>query len=291
MTTNGRLAGKVAVITGGASGMGRDTVARFLAEGARVVFADLNEGNGKSTLDELGEAGHADHVRFVRADVAEEADVEALFATAVDEFGRVDVAFNNAGVPGAVGPITETTVDAWNYTLGIMLTGVMLGIKHAARLMKGQGEGGSIINTASVAGVGGGCGPHAYSAAKAAVINLTRTTSTELAPDRIRVNAICPGAINTPLINFGNAEAMGAVFDGLQPWPSHGTGDDIAAVATFLGSDESRFITGAHLVVDGGLTAAGPGLIGGLTGGALGQVTGVGRGSTGEESDIRPLEG
>src|SRR5690606_16970589 len=124
---------KVAVITGGASGMGRDTVARFLAEGARVVFADLNEGNGKSTLDELGEAGHADHVRFVRADVAEEADVEALFATAVDEFGRVDVAFNNAGVPGAVGPITETTVDAWNYTLGIMLTGVMLGIKHAAR--------------------------------------------------------------------------------------------------------------------------------------------------------------
>lgn len=288
-TGAGRLEGKVAVITGGASGMGRDTVERYLAEGARVVFGDLNEENGKTTLTELGDLGYADRVQFVRTDVASDADVEHLVATAVSEFGRLDITFNNAGVPGALGPITETTVDDWNYTLGVMLTGVMLGIKHSARVFKQQESGGSIINTASVAGVGGGCGPHAYSAAKAAVINLTRTTSTELAPHRVRVNAICPGAINTPLINWGNPESMGELFDTIQPWPQHGTGQDIASLLTFLGSDESSFITGAHIVIDGGLTAAGPGLVQNMGGGALNSVTGVGRGSTGEESEIRPL--
>jgi NAD(P)-dependent dehydrogenase (short-subunit alcohol dehydrogenase family) len=289
MSDDGRLSGKVAVITGGASGMGRDTVERFLAEGATVVFGDLNEENGKATLTELGDKGFADRVQFVRTDVASDSDVEQLVASAVSEFGRLDIAFNNAGVPGALGPITETTVDDWNYTLGVMLTGVMLGIKHSARVFKEQESGGSIINTASVAGVGGGCGPHAYSAAKAAVINLTRTTSSELAPHRIRVNAICPGAINTPLINWGNPEAMGQVFDTIQPWPQHGTGDDIASLVTYLASDESGFVTGAHIVIDGGLTAAGPGLVQNMTGGALNSVTGVGKGSTGEESEIRPL--
>jgi NAD(P)-dependent dehydrogenase (short-subunit alcohol dehydrogenase family) len=158
--------------------------------------------------------------------------------------------------------------------------------------MKRQGDGGSIINTASVAGVGGGCGPHAYSAAKAAVINLTRTTSAELAADRIRVNAICPGAINTPLINFGNPEAMGQVFDTVQPWPQHGTGADIAAMATFLASDESSFVTGSHILVDGGLIAAGPGLLRNMGGGGalMTGVSGVTKGNTGEESELRNIE-
>jgi NAD(P)-dependent dehydrogenase (short-subunit alcohol dehydrogenase family) len=290
MSPVARLEGRVAVVTGGASGMGRDTALRFAAEGARVVIGDVNEGNGAATLEAAAEAGHADAMAFRTCDVAVEDDVAALVNHAVEQFGRLDVMFNNAGVPGAIGPITETTVEDWDYTLSIMLTGVMTGTKHAARQMIAQGEGGSIINTASVAGVGGGCGPHAYSAAKAAVINLTNTTAAELAAHRIRVNAICPGAINTPLINFGNAEAMGALFDGVQPWPRHGTGDDIAALVAFLASDEAGFITGEHIVIDGGLMARGPGLVQSMSGGALTNVTGVGRGTTGQPSDIRPLD-
>lgn len=287
----GRLEGKVAVITGGASGMGRATALRFVAEGAKVVIGDLNEDNGKATVTEAGDAGFGDQFHFVRTDVANEDDVANLLGTAVSEHGRLDIVFNNAGVGGAIGPITETTLDDWNYTLGVLITGVMLGIKHGARIMKGQETGGSIINTASVAGVGGGCGPHAYSAAKAAVINLTRTTSSELAEHRIRVNAICPGAINTPLINFGNPDAMGEIFNNMQPWREHGTGADIAALATFLASDESSFITGEHIVIDGGLTSSGPGLIRNMGGGPLAGMTGVSKGSTGEESEFRPIEG
>lgn len=285
----GRLDGKVAVITGGASGMGRETVLRFCTEGAKVVVGDLNEVNGKALLDEAAEGGFTDAIEFVRVDVANEDDVAHLIASAKQRFGRLDIVFNNAGLPGAIGPITDTEVADWDFTLGVMLTGVFLGIKHGARALKAQGEGGSIINTASVAGKGGGCGPHAYSAAKAAVINLTRTTATELAVDRIRVNAICPGAINTPLINFGNPEAMGQMFDGVQPWPSHGTGADIASLVTFLASDESQFITGEQIVIDGGLLAMGPGFMKEMGGGAMANVSGVGKGSTGEESEFRSL--
>lgn len=292
-TSTGRLAGKVAVVTGGASGMGRATALRFCAEGAKVVIGDMNEVHGKETVEEAGQAGHGDRFHFVRTDVSREDDVAGLLDAAVDQFGRLDVVFNNAGVGGAIGPITHLDVEDWNYTLGVLLTGVMLGIKHGARIMQGQGEGGSIINTASVAGVGGGCGPHAYSAAKSAVINLTRTTSSELAEHHIRVNAICPGAINTPLINLGNPDAMGQIFDTVQPWPRHGTGADIAALATFLASDESGFITGEHIVIDGGLTPAGPGLLRNMGGGGghpLAGMTGVTRGNTGEESEFRPLD-
>jgi NAD(P)-dependent dehydrogenase (short-subunit alcohol dehydrogenase family) len=121
------------------------------------------------------------------------------------------------------------------------------------------------------------------------VINLTRTTSTELAPDRIRVNAICPGAINTPLINLGNPEAMGQIFDAVQPWPRHGTGDDIANLATFLASDESEFITGEHIVIDGGLISRGPTLLGAMGGDGMNSMSGVTRGTTGLESELRPV--
>jgi NAD(P)-dependent dehydrogenase (short-subunit alcohol dehydrogenase family) len=288
----GRLAGKVAVITGGASGMGKATALRFLAEGASVVAADLNEENGKELLNEASGAGFDAQTRFVRTDVAEEADVEAMIATAVDAFGRLDVVFNNAGVGGAFGPVTELDVDDWDWTLGVLLRGVFLGVKHGARQMKAQGDGGAIINTASVAGLSGGAGPLAYSTAKARVINLTRSTAIELAPDRIRVNAICPGAINTPLINMGNAEAMAPIFDGVQPWPAHGTGDHIAGTALFLATDDSEFVTGEAIVVDGGLTASGPGLFDRMgQGAAFNGMTGVHRGSTGAEHTIRAVEG
>lgn len=254
----GRLEGRVAVVTGGASGMGRATVLRFLDEGARVVVADLNEGTGKETLELATEQGHGNAIRFVRTDVAAEADVVAAIRCAVDEFGGLDVVFNNAGIGGAFGPITETSVEDWDYSLGVLLRSVFLGIKHAARVMQERKSGGSIINTASVAGLSGGAGPHAYSAAKAGVINLTRSAAVELGPDRIRVNAICPGGILTPLVHRGNAEQVRGRLERFQPWPAAGEGRNIAGAALFLASDDSEFVTGEALVVDGGLTAAGP---------------------------------
>src|SRR3954469_3991800 len=241
--------------------MGLATAWRFLDEGAAVVVGDLNEGNGAAFVDEAAERGVGERVRFVRADVSEEADIEHLVGVATSSFGRLDVVFNNAGVGGAFGPVTEIEVDDWDYTFAVLCRGVFLGIKHGARAMQAVGEGGSIINTASVAGLSGGAGPLVYSAAKAAVVNLTRAAAIELAASGIRVNAICPGAILTPLaIGKGDPERVATQMDSLQPWPEHGTGDDIAGVASFLASDDARFVTGEAIVVDGGLTAAGPSL-------------------------------
>ena len=278
-----RLEGKVAVITGGASGMGRAAVERFCQEGARVVAVDLNEDTGKQLVADMEGAGFEDAVRFVRADVSAEADVAAAVADAVDGFGRLDVVFNNAGVGGVFGPITDIAVEDWDWTFGVLCRGVFLGTKHAARAMIDQGQGGAIVNTASVAGLSAGSGPQAYSAAKAAVINLTRVAALELAPHRIRVNAICPGAINTPLLHRGNPDAFASMLERVQPWPGVGQATHIADAALFLASDEAGFVTGEALVVDGGLTAAGPNLFGrmGADLSAMG-LRGVNRGSTGE---------
>ena len=294
--TGGRLEGRVAVVTGGASGMGRSTVLRFLDEGASVVVADLNEGTGKETL-ELAEKkkAAAGRIRFLRTDVSREADVEAMIELAMTEFGRLDVVFNNAGIGGALGSLLETEVDDWDFTFAALVRSVFLGIKHGALAMKATGLGGSIINTASVAGLSGGAGPAAYSASKAAVINLTRSASLELAEHRIRVNAICPGGILTPLLHRGNPEAVKRRLDGLQPWPEAGTGENIAGAALFLASDDAAFITGEALVVDGGLTAMGPALPRRMRpepDDALSQFqfVGVDKGSTGEPPVIRKLE-
>jgi NAD(P)-dependent dehydrogenase (short-subunit alcohol dehydrogenase family) len=283
-----RLSGRVAMITGGASGMGLATVRRFLAEGARVVMADLNATAGASVLDELTALGYGDDVRFTRTDVAVEDDVAAAVETAVEAFGRLDVVFNNAGVGGAFGPITEIAVDDWDYTFGVLVRGVFLGIKHGARAMIDGGRGGAIMNTASIAGLSGGSGPQAYSAAKAAVVNLTRAAAIELGPHRIRVNAICPGAILTPLLGTSQGPDLVERLDQLQPWPEHGVGDDIAGAALFLASDDARFVTGDALVVDGGLTAAGPSLVTrlGVDPGQVGLV-GVNRGTTGQAPTVR----
>lgn len=273
-----RMEGKAAIVTGGASGMGRATVLRFLDEGASVVVADMNEANGKLLLDEVGDRP----IRFVRADVSSEPDVAATVETAVDSFGRLDVMFNNAGVGGAFGPITQLHVEDWDWTFGVLCRGVFLGIKHAARAMP---EGGSIFSTASVAGVSGGMGPTAYSAAKAAVINLTKNAAIELAPQRVRVNCICPGGIATPLLAGGRPlEELTSQLHSLQPWPEAGQGDHIADAALFLATDESRFVTGHALVVDGGLSIQGPGRMTRMAAdNPLAGMTGVSRGSTGEE--------
>jgi NAD(P)-dependent dehydrogenase (short-subunit alcohol dehydrogenase family) len=253
----GRLSGKVAIITGAASGMGRATAIRFAGEGAKIVIADLNKEGGEAAARDCRENG-SDAI-FQKADISGEADVKAAVERAVKEFGRLDIIYNNAGLGGAVGPLENITVENWDKTMAILLRGVFLGMKHSIPAMRKAG-GGSIISTASIAGIQGYAGIHPYSAAKAAVINLTRSAATELAKDKIRVNCICPGGINTPLIygNVAGGENSAAKFlSKMQPMPREGRPDDIANMALFLASDESEWITGAAMVVDGGYTAAG----------------------------------
>lgn len=284
----GRLAGKVAVVTGGASGIGLASVLRFCREGARVVALDLNSDNGQAMLDAAGGAGVGDRVRFLAGDVSAEQDVAGAVATAVEEFGGLDVMFCNAGVGGAFGPVTELEVEDWDYTFAVLARGVFLGAKHAARAMIARGVGGSVINTASVAGLSGGAGPQAYSSAKAAVINFSRSAAVELAPYKIRVNAICPGAILTPLLHQGHEEQMRDLLPGVQPWPEHGRPEHVAAMAAFLASDDSEFVTGQAIAVDGGLTAVGPDLGNRLrTRPGDAGLVGVNRGQTGLASQVR----
>ena len=284
-----RLQGKVAIVTGGASGMGRATVMRFLADGARVVVADLNEANGAETVSVAKAQGHGDAIAFQRCDVAKEADVVALVAAAEKRFGRLDIAYLNAGVGGAFGPIAETSVEDWDYTFAVLVRSVYLGMKHASLAMKKHGNGGVILVTASIAGMVGGGGSHAYSAAKAAVISLTENVAAELGPDRIRVVGIAPGVISTPLLHRGKPERYEAQFK-RQPWPDRGEPDVIADVASFLVSDETRFITGETVKVDGGLLAQGVALFGTGKESAFIKTAGVNRGTTGEAMVVRHLE-
>lgn len=286
----GRMDGKVAVITGGASGMGQATVMRFLDEGAKVVIGDLNADSGAITMAAIEKKGHADRAVFQVTDVAEEADVEALVACATDRFGRLDCMFNNAGIGGAIGPISETSVDDWDYSMAVLLRSVFLGMKHSARVFKRQGEGGSIISTASIAGLSGGGGPHAYSAAKAGVINLSCSVANEMANWSVRVNAIAPGAVITPLLLSNRAERAEGLAEKITPWPRLGSGDDIAAMALYLASDESEYVTGQTMVVDGGASARGTGLWDYTPEGRLMQVAGVTRGTTGLGNNIREVD-
>lgn len=285
-----RLAGKVAIVTGGASGIGLAAVMKFAAEGARVVIADFNAQTGAAALDAGLQEGY--DVSFVQTDVASERDVEAMCEHALASYGRLDVLFNNAGVGGAIGPLTETTVEDWDYTFDVLAKGVFLGIKHGARIMRRQGEGGSIINTASIAGLNGDGGPLVYSAAKAAVINLSKSSAVELAPDYIRVNAICPGFIPTPLNDGGDPEATKVAYSKSQPWPDHGRAEHIAGAALFLASDESGFVTGESIAVDGGATAQGSArsLKFPKKAGRTSRYSGITKGSTGAANDLRKLE-
>lgn len=284
-----RLVDKVAIVTGGASGMGRATVMRFLAEGARVVVADLNDKNGAETLAVAKAQGHADRTAFARCDVSKEADVAALVAEAEKRFGRLDIAYLNAGVGGAFGPIAETSVEDWDYTFAVLARSVFLGMKHASAAMKKHGEGGVILVTASIAGMVGGGGPHAYSAAKAAVISLIENVAGELGPHRIRVVGIAPGVISTPLLHRGKPEKFAEQFK-RQPWPDRGAPEHIADVAAFLCSDDARFITGETIKVDGGLLAQGVALWGDAEHNPFLKTAGVNRGTTGEAMVVRHLQ-
>lgn len=274
---------QVAIVTGGGGGIGLAIAAKIIATGGSVVIGDLNEDRGRDAVAQLGARS-----RFVRADVSEESDVEALVTAAGDSFGRLDAMFNNAGVGGAFGPITEQTVAAWDATFAINVRSVFLGTKYAARQMIEQGTGGAIVNTASVAGLSGGGGPQAYSAAKAAVIGFTKATAAELAEHYIRVNAVCPGAIYTELLHRGRPEQTDAWREQIQPWPERGQPEMIADVACWLASDQSRFVTGEAVTADGGLMAATPRLLDHDLP-HLKRLTGIAYGNTGRDPEVRRL--
>jgi NAD(P)-dependent dehydrogenase (short-subunit alcohol dehydrogenase family) len=250
-----RLAGKVAVITGAASGIGAATARRFVDEGATVVVADLQADLGRSVADQLGDAA-----RFIACDVTDEDAVAGSIALAVETWGRLDIMFNNAGVVGAVGPIGGTDSVSWHRSIDILLNSVFYGCKHAAKVMVPQGSG-SIISTTSIAGVIGGLGPHAYTAAKHAVVGLTKSVACEVVSHGIRANAIAPGTIPTPLtavaIGGTPADVEAVAAEQRRRYGFSGDVSDIANAALYLASDESRFVNGHTLVVDAGRSVNG----------------------------------
>lgn len=255
----GLLDHKIAIITGGASGIGAESVRQFIAQGAKVLICDIQDEKGEALANELGK--NAD---YQRCDVSREDDIAAMIESAVSKHGRLDVLFNNAGFGGPGGSIVDMPTHEMDFALSVLLRGVILGIKYAAPIMIKQ-QSGSIINTASVAGLEATHGPHVYSAAKAAIMGLTRSVATELGASFVRVNAICPGAIATAI--FGRSVGLEAakadktvavmehIFKNSQPIPRAGLPRDIADMAVFLASDMSTFVTGQAIAVDGGLTA------------------------------------
>jgi NAD(P)-dependent dehydrogenase (short-subunit alcohol dehydrogenase family) len=251
----GRVFGKVVVITGAASGLGEATARLMYAEGASVLLTDIQDDKGRQLGSELG-----DRSRYLHCDVTAEPDIAAAVDIAVREFGRLDCMFNNAGITGAHGGIDEIPLDEYEFTMAVLLRSVFLGMKHGARVMKRQ-HSGVILTTTSIGGLQGGLGPHIYGAAKGAVIALTRNVAAELGAWSIRVNAIAPGKILTPMnaANIvGDPDAMVQAREAFQtrtPLRGRiGVADDIAHAALWLASDDAGFVSGQTLVVDGGLT-------------------------------------
>ncbi len=257
----GRLDGKVALITGGASGIGLGAVELFVAEGAKVVAADIQDEKGA-----MLEKRFPGQVAYAHCDVTSEAEIEAALQKAKTEFGGLDILFNNAGISDRMTSIGEITADGWSWIFDILVRGPALGMKHAVPLMLERG-GGSIINTASIAGLQAGFGPIAYSTAKAGVIHMSRVAAAQLSPQKIRVNAICPGLIATSIFGASMglprevADQMAARVAenaaAAQPVPKAGLPDDIAQAALYLASDAAAFVSGTHIVVDGGITVGG----------------------------------
>lgn len=250
-----RLHDKVAVITGGASGIGRASGLLFAAEGAKVVIADWQEAEGEEVAAQIRSDGG--EATFVKTDVSSPDDVRRMIDSAVGSYGKLDVLFNNAGVEGEQAPTGDCTLENWDRVIAINLTGVFLGMKFGIQAML-KGGGGSIINTASVAGLVGFGGIPAYAASKGGVVQLTKTAALEYAQQNIRVNVICPGVIWTPMVErFTSAgEEARAAVKALEPVGRFGTPEEVANLALYLASDESSFCTGAPFIVDGGFVAA-----------------------------------
>ena len=253
-----RLENKVAIITGGAGGIGKESAKRFLEEGAKVVLVDLFQDSldqTKAELDKLGE------VITIQADVSQEDDVKNYVDKTVEKFGKIDVFFNNAGIEGKVAPITDQKVEDLDKVLAVNVRGVFLGLKHVLAVMKEQGYG-SVINTSSVAGLSGSPNVTPYIASKHAVVGLTKATAVEVAPYKVRVNSIHPSPVNTRMMRSleegfapGQAEAAKADMEKSIPLGRYGESEDISNLVLFLASDESSFITGVQYRVDGGMGA------------------------------------
>ena len=253
--TQQRLQGKVAVITGAASGIGAATARRFKEEGCALILGDIQSDLGHDLANALG-----DRVFFEHCNVTLEADVKKLVDRALSAFGQLDIMFNNAGIVGAKGPIDQTPADEWRITTDILINGVFYGVKHAAAVMKQQ-RSGSIINMSSVAGVMGGLAPHAYTTAKHAVIGLTTSASAELCQHNVRVNAIAPFSMATPMVADAHlqdhhaTDEVAKTLAANSPLPGRaGTALDVANAALWLGSDESGYTSGLTLTTDAGVT-------------------------------------
>ncbi|GAA0304143.1 SDR family oxidoreductase [Sphingomonas oligophenolica] len=261
----GELEGKVAIVTGGAGGIGRATVQLFAREGARVLIADLNDAAGEGLADSIGNAA-----LYQRTDVSQREQVEALIDRAVADFGRLDVMFNNAGIACAAHPhFLDDPLDDFDQVIGVNLFGPMVGTQAAARRMRAQGDGGAIVNNASIAGLLAGQAMITYRASKAALIHFSKSAAIDLAQYGIRVNCLVPGHIRTQLSSFEEAgagadtarrleQAIDAIYLSNQPLKRRGLPEDVAEAALFLASDRARQITGIVMPVEGGVTAGDP---------------------------------
>jgi NAD(P)-dependent dehydrogenase (short-subunit alcohol dehydrogenase family) len=256
---DGRLEGKVAVITGAASGQGRAAARLFAKEGARVVVADLNDEGAQEVVRDITDSGG--EAATARVDVSREAEVEDMIRQAVEEFGRLDVLFNNAGVGYSasdrmkMASVVETPEKDWDAILAINLKGVAMGCKHAIPIMEEQG-GGAIVNNASINALVGLPGADAYTAAKGGIVSLTRVLAVDWGPKNIRINCICPGGVETPMIApVLSDEQVLSLMRESTPLGRLARPEEIAQVALFLASDEASYLNGAILPVDGGWTA------------------------------------
>jgi len=248
------IADTVALVTGAGSGIGRATAMRFAEHGASVAVADVDEDGGMGTVAEIREAGG--DAEFFHVDVSDEDAVAGLIAAVTERFGGLDFAHNNAGIEGENGPIDQQSADNWDRVIDINLKGVFLAMKHELPALRERG-GGAIVNTASVAGVVGAADLTPYYASKHGVVGLTRSVAVEAADDGVRVNAVCPGVIDTPMVErfTGGDEAAAEVVVAPQAMKRMGRPEEIADAVVWLCSDASSFVTGAALPVDGGYTA------------------------------------
>ncbi len=249
------LENKVALITGGTTGIGRDTAVLFAKEGAKVVFTGRREAEGNETLNLVCAAG-GDGL-FLKSDVSKPADIQSAVQKTVEKYRRLDIAFNNAGVEGAWMPLVEQTEENWDYVHDINLKGLFFCLKYEIQQMQKQGNGGSIVNMSSVAGLMGFAGSSIYVASKHGVIGLTRSAAIECASAKIRVNAVCPAVIETPMADraFGDPEASKRVL-GMHPLGRFGKPTEVAEAVLWLCSDKSSFTTGQYIGIDGGLLTA-----------------------------------
>lgn len=250
----GKLENKVAIITAGGSGIGAATARRFVQEGASIVVADISGRRAEEVASAISASGGK--AVYLKMDASDPEGVQATITLALDTYGRLDIMFNNAGMADAA-PLDETSLESWNRVMAVTLTSTFLGLKYCLPIMRRQG-GGAIINTASVSGTGGDYGLSSYNAAKAGVINLTRAAAIENAKFNIRVNCVCPGAINTraaQILGGDRADEFRRIQAKAHPLGRMGEPEEIASAVAFLASAEASFITGAALMVDGGVTA------------------------------------